>query len=216
LNTSNYSLGGKAWAKIQRNKALEEYYKNPSICLFCGNIIEVREKDKVHDVKNKKFCNNSCYSNYRVVNSSNQYLELRNIDENKKEVIKSCKCKKCERIFELKRIENGKFSKQKYCNDCLYVDTIGGRAKGELFVNRKNWQSARSTIQKHARMIYKQENKIIRCKVCDYDNYVEVCHIKAVSEFSNDTLISDINNINNLIGLCPNHHWEFDNGLLII
>ena len=28
------------------------------------------------------------------------------------------------------------------------------------------------------------------------------------------TTIEEINNINNLIGLCPNHHWEYDNGLL--
>lgn len=41
-----------------------------------------------------------------------------------------------------------------------------------------------------------------------------MAHIKAVSEFSDDTLISEINDINNLVGLCPNHHWEYDHGLL--
>jgi predicted restriction endonuclease len=45
---------------------------------------------------------------------------------------------------------------------------------------------------------------------------VEVAHIKAVSNFSEDSLISEINDISNLIGLCPNHHWEYDNGLLDI
>lgn len=34
---------------------------------------------------------------------------------------------------------------------------------------------------------------------------------KATSDFDDDVLIKEINNINNLIGLCPNHHWEFDN-----
>ena len=46
--------------------------------------------------------------------------------------------------------------------------------------------------------------------VCGYDKTYEVAHIKAVSEFSDDALISEINDINNLIALCPNHHWEFD------
>lgn len=34
--------------------------------------------------------------------------------------------------------------------------------------------------------------------------------------FSMDSLISEINSLENLIYLCPNCHWEFDNELLII
>ena len=49
-----------------------------------------------------------------------------------------------------------------------------------------------------------------------YDKHYEVCHIKAVSDFSEDTPITVINHIDNLVALCPNHHWEFDNGLLDI
>lgn len=45
-----------------------------------------------------------------------------------------------------------------------------------------------------------------KCKICGYNKHIEVAHIKAVSEFSDSTLISEINDINNLIGLCPNHH----------
>ena len=41
-----------------------------------------------------------------------------------------------------------------------------------------------------------------------------MAHIKAVSDYDNDTLISEINDINNLVALCPNHHWEYDNNLL--
>ena len=51
-----------------------------------------------------------------------------------------------------------------------------------------------------------------KCKVCGYKNHVEVCHIKSVSSFGDNDLITEINSFNNLIGLCPNHHWEFDNG----
>ena len=52
------------------------------------------------------------------------------------------------------------------------------------------------------------------CAICGYSNHIEIAHIKAVSEFDDNTLISEIDNPNNLIGLCPNHNWEFDNGLL--
>lgn len=39
-------------------------------------------------------------------------------------------------------------------------------------------------------------------------------NLKAVADFDDGTLVSEINDINNLIALCPNHHWEYDNGLL--
>ena len=32
-----------------------------------------------------------------------------------------------------------------------------------------------------------------------------------MSSFNSDALISEINSIDNLIALCPTHHWEFDN-----
>ncbi len=52
------------------------------------------------------------------------------------------------------------------------------------------------------------------CRNCGYDKHFEVCHIKSVSDFTDSTLISEINNPDNLIPLCPNCHWEFDNGKL--
>lgn len=93
-------------------------------------------------------------------------------------------------------------------------DDILNKTKGELFSDRKNWQSARSSIQKLAREIFKYYNEKPKCAVCGYSNHVEVAHIKAVSEFDDNTTIKEINSIDNIIGLCPNHHWEYDNGIL--
>lgn len=53
-----------------------------------------------------------------------------------------------------------------------------------------------------------------KCKICNYSNYVECCHIKAIKNFSENTLISDVNHIKNLVWLCPNHHKELDLGIL--
>ena len=88
------------------------------------------------------------------------------------------------------------------------------KTKGELFEDRKNWQSARSSIQKDARRMYFEHNQNPKCAICGYDKHVEVAHIKSVSDFDDNTKISIINSIDNLIGLCPNHHWEYDNGIL--
>lgn len=53
------------------------------------------------------------------------------------------------------------------------------------------------------------------CERCGYSKHVEVCHIKPISSFSDDTLLSEINRVENLIVLCPNCHWEFDHPKLI-
>lgn len=52
------------------------------------------------------------------------------------------------------------------------------------------------------------------CQNCGYDKHTEVCHIKDISTFSEDTLISVVNSPDNLVRLCPNCHWEFDHGRL--
>ena len=98
------------------------------------------------------------------------------------------------------------------CKSCRSVSTSKIR-KGDLFARRGNWQSARSTIQKHARDLA-IENMPQKCFVCGYDLHTEVCHKKAVSEFPETATIAEINAPENLVMLCPNHHWEFDNGHL--
>ena len=90
------------------------------------------------------------------------------------------------------------------------------KTKYDLFKSRKNWQSARSAIRKIAHSIFMDNNPFPKCAICGYSHHVEVAHIKAVSEFDDSVTIQEINSINNLIGLCPNHHWEYDNGILKI
>lgn len=71
-------------------------------------------------------------------------------------------------------------------------------------------------IRIHARKVMKEAKVNKACKVCAYTNYVEVCHIKSIADFDSTAFIKDINDLSNLIYLCPNHHWELDNGLLKI
>jgi hypothetical protein len=43
-----------------RAEAIRGYYLNPNICLNCNSIIEIKDGQKVSEVKTKKFCNKSC------------------------------------------------------------------------------------------------------------------------------------------------------------
>lgn len=90
------------------------------------------------------------------------------------------------------------------------------KTKGELLSERKNYQSYRSSIRKFAENVYKNSGKQCQCAICGYDKHIEIAHIKAVSDFSDSSTIEEINSIDNLIALCPNHHWEYDNGILML
>lgn len=52
------------------------------------------------------------------------------------------------------------------------------------------------------------------CENCGYNKHTELCHIKDVTLFPLETTLGEINDIKNIVVLCPNCHWEFDNGRL--
>lgn len=52
------------------------------------------------------------------------------------------------------------------------------------------------------------------CAACGYKIHVELCHKKPISKFPKTATLGEINHPSNVVQLCPNHHWEFDNGLL--
>ena len=88
--------------------------------------------------------------------------------------------------------------------------------KKELFNGRSSWQSARTEFRKQAAKNFESSGKEKKCAVCGYDKHIDIAHIKVVSDFSDNTLVSEISKVDNLIALCPNHHWEYDHGLLDI
>ena len=69
-------------------------------------------------------------------------------------------------------------------------------------------------IRYHAR--YAFEAIITKCQKCGYDKHVEMCHIKPIKDFLETATISEINDPTNIVGLCPNCHWEFDHGILSV
>lgn len=74
-----------------------------------------------------------------------------------------------------------------------------------------------SWVHSHVRQFCRSWNKDLitkPCANCGYDKHVELCHIKAVSSFPDSALLEEVNHPDNVIQLCRNCHWEFDNGIL--
>lgn len=195
------SLGGKVMAKIQRDNAISNYYLNPKLCKNCHKKIEIGPGQKVHDIRKRVFCSLSCNAVYNNTGRIKRHPTER-------------VCIKCNNVFIITRNDTGYFSKNKRCPACLDSSIIETRTKKEIFEICSSWQSARTTIRRHASKIYAKNNKPKCCAICGYHKHYDISHLKSVSDFSENSLITEINDINNLIALCPTHHWEYDHDAL--
>jgi 5-methylcytosine-specific restriction endonuclease McrA len=142
------------------------------------------------ETQNPKFCSLSCSASYNNrVNPKRKRNPKYRCKCGKRKKYSALLCRKCR----TRENEKTPIKDLYYGNDANKYAGIRGRARTTFFNN----------------------NKIPLCKICGYDKHVEVCHIKAINEFSDDTPIGIVNSLNNLIGLCPNCHWEYDHGLLL-
>lgn len=205
------SEGGKKTAIMQRKRAIELYYKNPKVCLFCNNIIKIKDGQRVSETRRKKFCNQSCVAKYK--------------NRDKEKVPSSVKCESCGDEVSLRQNNNNTYIKRKYCDKCLRENRakskgaetyIGNLTKDQIFNRHTKYYIGRNRIRSHAQKVFEKSCKNKKCIICGYDKHVDVSHIKGVSDFNGDALISKINSIENLVSLCPNHHWEYDNGILCL
>lgn len=92
----------------------------------------------------------------------------------------------------------------------LYKNKTIGEYRNSLSVKGKHPSWVNSHIRGFARSWFKHLTKT-PCAHCGYDKHVELAHIKDVSSFDDSALLSEVNSAENIIQLCPNCHWEFDN-----
>jgi hypothetical protein len=195
--------GAAASAIVQRKRALDKYYLNPKICEWCGKVIEVKDHEKVGFVKSKRFCDIYCAG---LFNGEKQKGRKYNREK------KRYQCFKCSVLLE----ESAKRSRM--CSVCFEEF----KTSAVLDLTLKEIRSKYNINQYHAkirglaRSVYKKANSKLECVICGYNNHSHICHIKPIASFSMGTTLKEVNKIENLTSLCPNHHWEFDNGLIKI
>lgn len=150
---------------------------------------------------NPRFCSRSCSAAFNNAASPKRLLVERS-------------CPKCGVSLGVVKCDDIRL-----CGDCRK----GRRSWSEW--EKTTLDQARSTgnanagsrypyIRIHARKKWIALGNSMSCEECGYSHHIDVCHIKDVSSYDPSTLIGVINDLSNLVGLCKNHHWEFDNGFL--
>jgi len=168
---------------------------------------------------NKQFEKNS----YDIKKSPNHYCSRSCSAQRTNRIYKKAskkirKCKRCKDQYTY----DGKISV--YCNNCRLE--IKENKESLKFKTIEEYQSLPSVINKHPswknshiRNLNRSWNSymtLLPCAVCGYSLHVELCHIKAINQFPKTALLGEVNSPFNIIQLCRNHHWEFDNGLIKI
>lgn len=149
------------------------------------------------ETKNPKFCSRSCTAVYNNKIFPKRKLNKLCNKESCNNVVKSYRHVLCELHFNEQK--NNKFE-HKTIAQCRDFYSLKGK--------HKSWLNVR--IRQYARLWHKDLTKL-PCFKCGYNKHVELAHIKPVSSFPDDTLIKVVNSKENVIQLCPNCHWEFDN-----
>lgn len=172
----------------------------------------------ISNIKRREMALQQYYENPNICKCCNKLIpvgEKQKVNEVRKKLFCNHSCSatfnnlKREVKETVKKIKLPKTKKEKF-------EFILSLTKKDLIDKHEIYYKYRAVIRRHAHYVFNKHHKHQECKICGYNIHVEVCHIKSVSSFDDDILISEINSIDNLIGLCPNHHWEFDNGKLFL
>lgn len=158
-------------------------------CTNCGVSVE-RHPSELRKVRNS-FCSMSCAAKFN------------NKTAIKRPLVNTCK--DCSTVIR---------SNASYCKQCFDGSLIQNRTIASVIETRKNDANRFTGIRTHARKKLIEHDPIRKCICCEYDKHVEVCHVRDIADFPIDTLVSEVNNIDNLVWMCRNHHWEFDHDLM--
>lgn len=158
-------------------------------CEFCGNVFETRDK-------HRKFCSQSCSAKYNN--------KIGAIGRQRRKDRKVWLCVKCgEKCL----------PRRKYCESCNPQNRDWDKVTiGDL--KKLNSNQFHVTVRDRAKSVYRKSSLPKKCVICSYEKHYHVSHIKPIAEFKDNDTLAIINSLQNLIALCPNHHWEFDHKIL--
>jgi len=159
------------------------------------------------DRKNRRFCSSSCAASFNNAGKRKNPPIERHCNTCSAVFFRTKShrsinlCEKCFLDYE----ERKWFYRNKTIKEYVELASVKGK--------HPSWRNS------HIRLFARAWNSSIRthpCQKCGYSNHVELCHIKPITSFPETATIGEVNAAENLLVLCRNCHWEFDNGLLVL
>lgn len=183
--------------RTQRGREIAERLPNrrSGICAEC--CAEFGRK-KISGRDRLKFCGVSCAATY---NNRRRRIGRDNPDT------ALYGCRSCGK-------ERGSSSRNSpLCRDCAKSERRQKISDTTLVDMRQKYSTPQfhAKIRGHSREVY---DGPMLCQACGYLLHVDVCHIRPVADFPETASLAEVNARDNLVALCPTHHWEFDNGHL--
>lgn len=155
------------------------------------------------ETTNPKYCSRSCSA-------------IQSNKKHKKHKPKIRTCTKCNAIF----TRDKKHRSSNKCHKCYFdMFDLPNKTLKEYWEKESIKNKHPSWKNVHIRALNRSWNKKLLsngCVVCGYKLHVELAHIKSISSFSETSKLYEVNAPENILPLCPNHHWEFDNNYLFI
>ena len=140
-----------------------------------------------------RFCGRSCSASYNNRAKPKRKPEHKCIDCGKSITAKRARCREHYLIWTQEQV-----AKDMTLSEAIYTN--------------HHRSSAYALVRSRARAAAKKLG-LDSCEKCEYNKHIEIAHIKPVSSFSEETMLSEINHRDNIMALCPNCHWEFDHNL---
>lgn len=141
------------------------------------------------ETTNPKFCSRSC----AAITNNTKFPKW------EKKPKKKYYCKKCGILIASRNVT---------CSSCSRnIVNWDNVTYGEIIGKRKYQKNSR------IRDLAKRKTRklgMTKCCKCGYDKHVETHHIKNISSFLLSAKIGEINDLSNLLVLCPNCHWELE------
>lgn len=153
------------------------------------------------ETTNPKFCSRSCAATFTNKAKPKRLGKVRICQKCGDEFRTSrehqyrLKCPKCKRP---KRIES--------------LSTTLDEIRSRPHLKQLHRSSMHAVVRQHCRRYNADRPKV--CQVCRYSLHIEFCHKRAIASFPDTATLGEVNSPDNVLILCRNHHWEFDNKYL--
>lgn len=215
------SLCGKE-TSLQKKRLLEKLRVNSKGALYCSRECsnKSRTKEKVlitcaccgkeftrrsTDIGTTNYCSKSCAAKVNGKLYPKRKKTNEGVNSSGKRVSSRFKC----------NCGNSVYNKGSTCRRCLR-EKRDNKTLGHFKETSRELHFALIQVRNHARKHMKSFMGKQECAICGYSTYVEICHRKPIRDFPDTATLKEINSLDNLLFLCPNHHKELDLGMIII